>query len=297
MPTQTPDMLRPGEALLPGECLVSSDGRFRLYFEEDGDLTAYAYTIDQGIRRFWGTGVNAGPGSKVEMTTRRPRGSGGELCAVAIRSAVGYMAWSDLVTGYWSPMWQNLFFVMQSDGNVVHYVQAPPASEVRAAWASDTYRLWSRPIAIPPNTPVCEVPAPGTIILQPGVGDGDIVNVSSQQVSARDSERVVSIPPGESVSVALPGTILIEAATYAFTNLRAPSGTRPSRSSDAVVAVPGPTRPGERRRIEIGGGGRLTLRGLFRVPGTYSEHDLRITGWPGLAPAEGEAESESDGKG
>ena len=81
----------------------------------------------------------------------------------------------------------------------------------------------------------------------------------------------------------LPGSVVLETVSYDFDNLQAPDGTRPRNTSNAVVNVPAPSMPGERRRIEIGGGGSLTLHGLFRRAATESLRDLRVSGAAGFS--------------
>lgn len=253
MPSQTRDLLRPGERLEAGECLVSNDLRFRFYLTHDGPK-AFAYRAD-GVHQFWGSHR---PG-----TSRLELGVIGPSRYVALVCAAGAQLYSPLPQPrrHPSPPWEALYFAMQDDGNPVLYVVSPTGQ------VEDTWSLGTRPGPdtgyVPPNVPVLTVPAPGTILLEPGVGDTAVVNASDDEyASVFDGAQYTTLEPGQEVSATLPGTVNISLELYQFADLQSADGRRPVRSADAL-AVP-PARPGQRRRLEIGRGGRLTLRGHFR---------------------------------
>jgi hypothetical protein len=279
MPRQIIDLLQPNETLVPGEFLMSTDKRFRLNFEQDGTLIAYAYTPDRGIKRFW---RSPSAGANASLRLRRanhpqfpaPQRS---FPAAILSNSAGQRIWSSWGTNFGVPIWDNLFLAMQSDGNLVHYARATTTGHVAATWASDTYTMWESRVAIPPNTPIAEITGPGTLILQPNAGDTDIVNTTSELVAARSGTHVVPIPPNSSISLATSGTVLIETVSYFWNDLTAPDGTNALKNSADAIPVPRPTTS-QRRRVEILGGGGLTLRGLFVRPELEFTDNLLVSG-------------------
>jgi hypothetical protein len=281
MPHRLPDRLLPGESLRVGESLVSSDGRFRLYLEDEGYLIAYAYTPSQGIKQFWWSGVSAGPDARLEFDNIPIRGSAYFQPALILRNQDGIFvqAFYSRTPQYMTTNWENLFFVMQSDGNIVLYVRSLQQRDiVRYTFQSETYQLWNQILAVPPNTVVCKVALPpGSLILGPGAGNAEIINLSERPAAARAGSQVVSLPKSESVSFSMPGTIAISTSTYSVRDLQGPDGTRLQEgdaTAEEPVRVP---LPGSRVRIELGNFPGFRIRGQFGEPEFESFGELVVT--------------------
>ena len=61
-------ILKSGESIGANDCLVSPDGRFRLYVEKDGNVVAYCYSTERGIWRFYRFEISSPvPGSRLEL--------------------------------------------------------------------------------------------------------------------------------------------------------------------------------------------------------------------------------------
>lgn len=265
MPHQLIDSLLPGEALLPGESLISLDGRFHLYLEEDGQLVAFAYSPSRGIKRFWNAAVLAGADARLELDEiQHPRQRHLKTPAIVLKNRDGQRVWAgfSLSPTFRSTEWGNLFFTMQSDGNIVHYAKSlTHTGVVRSTWPSDTYQMWIQAVAVPPNTRVCDIHLPpGSIAISTTAGNADIINVSGSLAVAKAGTQVVGLLPQQSVSANIPGTVNITYDEYNFPNLRDSDGTMPRKGSDALTVQP--ARPGQRLKIEIGPTG-LSVRDQF----------------------------------
>jgi hypothetical protein len=260
MPVAKSHMLQPGESLFPGECLVSEDGRFRLFLEEDGYVAAYAY-LDDIILRYWESQFHRGAGTRLGFNDQPNNGHFATLELVIYDSNgdKGYIfpEFTNYPNG-----WTNLEFRMQDDGNVVHYVRNPATGEVAALWAAGcNNRHFMVRDAIIPNAPILEIPIAGAISSDTQTnagGNTDIVNKSNSPVAVRDNDRIVSIPPNKGISANLPGSLDVQTVNYSFADLR--DLIRQRRPSELDSSARTPNVPGGSRSIiEIGQGGSLSL--------------------------------------
>jgi hypothetical protein len=116
-PGPGPTVLVANETLLPNQFRVSSDGRFRLVFQGDGNLVLYRVT--GGMTALWSTGTNGTGAALVAMQ------SDGNLVMYSTTSAV---LWSTNTWGH-----PNSWLVVQDDGNLVLYAPGPTP-----LWSSGT---------------------------------------------------------------------------------------------------------------------------------------------------------------
>ena len=115
-----PDTLTSVQALRPRAQLLSEDGRWRLVYQNDGDLAGYP-TLPGAERAFWTAGAaNAAPGYAAVVN--------GSLSLYDIYN-VRY--WTADTAGKGIPPYYRL--VMQNDRNIVVY-----DSSSNATWASNT---------------------------------------------------------------------------------------------------------------------------------------------------------------
>jgi hypothetical protein len=108
------EALASGEALAPGEARESTDGRFRLEYQVDGDLVL-TYV---GTGALWSTGTKGAPGSAAMQ------GDGN----LVVYDAGGTPVWASDTPG--NP---GASLVIQNDGNVVIH-----ATDGAAIWATNT---------------------------------------------------------------------------------------------------------------------------------------------------------------
>lgn len=113
--------LRSGEALFPGQQIVSDDCRSAVRMEHDGNLTVFALN-ERG--RVWSSNT-PGVGRYLKMQ------SDGNL---VIRNYDNRVVWQTSTAGEYTD-----YAVMQNDGNFVLKVGLPP----RALWSSRTSRDYS----------------------------------------------------------------------------------------------------------------------------------------------------------
>ena len=111
------DRLNENESLAPGQAIVSSDGRFTLTLQTDGNLVLGR--VDAEAR--WST--NTGGQGAVRLTMQ----SDGNL---VLYTATAAALWS---SGTWGHA--GAWAILQSDGNLVVYGTGAPA----ALWASNTW--------------------------------------------------------------------------------------------------------------------------------------------------------------
>jgi hypothetical protein len=154
----------------------------------------------------------------------------------------GHVFWGPGFFGAATFLYNNDVFQIQNDGNIVHCVRKKDTNEVVAHWAPGTDSQFAQPVAIPPNTPVVEVPNPWVIAIHPVPGATTVVNKTDIPVAARDKNKVVSIPPAGTICIPNTEQTALHLAFYRYDDLRAKDGTTPrndnQNSDDATRAVP-----------------------------------------------------------
>lgn len=266
MPVRTPFFLETGERLNRDECLVSPDGRFRLYVEEYG-LVAYHYHRVSGIRRYFAWGRDGAGIASAELAYGNPRDPRMQLFMAD--GGGGLQAYCPAWNTMPHPPWDILHFVLQDDGNGVLYLVHPQSGTVGVGWSIDTHTGLPGLSSdfVPPNTYILNVPATGTVYLEPNVGDTALVNESGSAAAVEWQGTIYPVAPNSEISAVIPaGTLGIQTNFYEFQSLRGPNGTAPVvNSGDALGAIPRPA-PGQRRRISILSGGGLRLTGSVMRP-------------------------------
>ena len=124
------DTLRSGASLTPGQALTSSDGRFRLSYQSDGNLVLYE-SVDDSAQ--WNSGTG---GTSAGQVTMQSDGN------VVMYDAPGTARWSTGTAGN-----ANATLVVQNDGNLVVY-------------ASSGQTVWNRNDAAAPAPTPAPAPAP-----------------------------------------------------------------------------------------------------------------------------------------
>lgn len=109
------DRLNPGTRLTTNQSIISSDGRFRLTMQDDGNLVVYRTHDNHPL---WATGTQGSDVHRAEMQTD------GNLVLYHVNNAP---AWASNTAGK-----RNSTLVMQNDGNLVIYEPIVPV------WASNT---------------------------------------------------------------------------------------------------------------------------------------------------------------
>ncbi len=109
------DRLNPGTRLTTNQSIISSDGRFRLTMQDDGNLVVYRTHDNHAL---WATGTQGSDVHRAEMQTD------GNLVLYHVNNAP---AWASNTAGK-----RNSTLVMQNDGNLVIYEPTVPV------WASNT---------------------------------------------------------------------------------------------------------------------------------------------------------------
>jgi len=129
-PRPTGDFMAPGEALLANQKKTSSDGRFQLIYQGDGNLVLYQI----GLGALWASNTwGTSPGQAIMQ------GDGN----LVVYDASGRALWA---SGTWGNPGSSLS--VQSDGNVVVYRPAGPA-----IWATNTTYIAPPPQPPPPPPP------------------------------------------------------------------------------------------------------------------------------------------------
>lgn len=131
------DTLNAGQWLVVGQFLQSSQGRYRLYMQGDGNLVLY--DEGQNHKALWASGTNGQPGLGATMQ------SDGNVVLYAGTTA----KWSTRTNG-----WNGARLVVQNDGNLVIY--AGPT----AVWDRHAGVLRNPGPTTPPTTP----PTPGRAV-------------------------------------------------------------------------------------------------------------------------------------
>jgi|SRR5579859_7192136 len=156
------DRLYQGETLTPGQSLTSSDGRFNLKLQDDGNLVLY----DPHSRPLWESGTAGHP--DVSSLTMEPDGY------LILRENTSQEYWRSSSTGGAS----HPTFLVQSDGNLVLL-----SDDEKPYWHSNSA------VATTPKRP--ENPA----VLRPGEGLG----VGDSLISANGVFRLTLQPDGNLV--------------------------------------------------------------------------------------------------
>jgi hypothetical protein len=205
MPHQLPDSMLPGERLEVGEFLVSPNGRFRLYFENDGYLFLWGYHKRTGKYPMWGSGnAGGGPGTKFDLPVR---GNGVLVRPDGQRPIVVHPNFSNV---------DNHRLVLQDDGNFVLY--GIRNGNTFAQWSSGTALTVPSGGLVVPNTCTVEIKA-GTIALDTATGDGDVLNNSGSDVGITDDTNFKMIPAGGAANFYQAGEVRIETIQYDFPSL------------------------------------------------------------------------------
>ncbi len=236
MPHRDSDRLNYRETMLPGEVLISTDGRFRLYFEDDGHLRLYGYRTDSGRMPQEIAAPFPAPGPVHPSFELRFDQEG-----LYIAPGLGY-----LVGPYGSGRdISDFFFVVQSDGNVVVYAGGGPTLIVIKPWNT----MVTEPAKyVPPSTPIAEVTT-GTLVLNPSSANNVIVNMLPQVSGAHDGLQYVAMPPNGQVGIAaVAGAVAVVESVYVFDQLQGTGPSSPPQRhtrdmpGDAVPAPPGTTQ-------------------------------------------------------
>ena len=111
------DRLNENESLAPGQSIVSSDGRFSLTLQPDGNLVLARV----GAEARWSTNTSGRGASRLTM-----QGDGN----LVLYTASSVALWS---SGTWGHA--GVWAILQPDGNFVVYATGAPA----ALWASNTW--------------------------------------------------------------------------------------------------------------------------------------------------------------
>jgi pimeloyl-ACP methyl ester carboxylesterase len=104
-----------GGVLSPGQSVISTDGRFRLSYQNDGNLVLYK----TGVAALWATNTNGTSPGKVKMQ------SDGNL---VVYNSAGTAIWASHTAGH-----AGAYLRVQNDGNLVIY-----SSSGTAIWATGT---------------------------------------------------------------------------------------------------------------------------------------------------------------
>jgi hypothetical protein len=235
--------LKPGGKIGADDCIVSSDGRFRLYVEKDGNVVAYSYSATKGIWRFYRFDIpNPVPRSLLELgiIDLGGREIGSKTPHLIVRSPGGEILWAESFGVFPYPLWKSTGFVVQSDGNLVHYIKNSQSGVTRAAWAPGTEKKFSRNIVHCPNTPIFEIPPElGSLALPDSRGNTTIENKSKSKVTVQCGNNTTTVAPGDScdVTITSTGSLAIELSCYTYEDLRDSDGTKPTVTKSPVSTV------------------------------------------------------------
>ncbi len=262
-----PDSLLPGESMGVGEYLQSANGLYRLYLEPPGYLGLYAYTINTAVRaraglynlptRMWGEAAVSGPAVSLHFPNK-----GG----IELHGAGGVVIWRN----GGSNVFANHRFLLQDDGNLVHYLELLGAGGYRVSWATGTNEWASMllPRSYPPETATATITV-GTVAIDSD-GNGEFVNETDRVVGVRDNHTYVGVPPGGRQPLGTQaGQIAISSEGYNFLQLcgpiSLPSGASQSGSADAQQSY------GSLQRSTSGGRVTITMAPGFGLAGGETE--------------------------
>jgi hypothetical protein len=180
---------------------------------------------------------------------------------------------------------EHVNFVVQNDGNMVHYVRSTQNDSVRPAWAPGTdniVRSAGVTNHVPPDRLVVEPGGPGTL----NTGRGIVVaNNSREPICVFTDQEAVPLDNGEEEEFGAPaGTLILNTVAYSFTEPMIPPGPndRPSLPrSELIDQIEFGAGDARNVCIEIGRRGRLTLTGLFERSPVESLRNLKMLGRAG----------------
>ncbi|MCA9052549.1 MAG: hypothetical protein KDA75_01875 [Planctomycetaceae bacterium] len=265
MPHQRADRLYANEVLVPGETLVSEDGRFRLEFLPDGMLQFRHFVDHMGVV----TKFRKGPGIRLTMDeycdyvqvggVRQSRGR------PRLEDASGKVIWEAGPLQF--QRCRNHDFVVQSDGNVAFngIVGETPFPQWGMVVGHLPDRLYGRAAAVIPNTTTVNIGTTGAVLINTtGQGQGEVLNILDKPIGIRCESNYLKIDPGAAVSIAHPGVVDLSTSQYNFDDATASVTTR--HNGDAIAMSPSPNG---RWKLEVGGAGLL-----LRVPIGPAESDV-----------------------
>jgi hypothetical protein len=223
------DRLQLNESLNVGDNLVSDDGRFKLFLENDAGLRLYGYRTDIGRRLLWALPppqFTTPPQPNAEcvfdllgIRVEIPNGS----AHPPVSLLHGFNGAQDL---------SNVYLVVQSDGNLVLYAAGGPQLGVLWASGTDLHSITTTPSQfVATERPIVEFASAGVVAVD---GGGSLKNSSGVIIGVRDDKNYTTVANGDSISIAKVGTVSVEINTYSPPPTGPTPDSNPGKSGDAA---------------------------------------------------------------